>query len=78
MNPEERSKAQLKILKNLTYSHIPFMEDEYCGKDDYAYIIERLQYKFVRKGHFVMRQGEHSDDFYFIINGAANVLKWGP
>ena len=38
---------------------------------------ESLKYKFVKKGHYILRQGQHGDEVYFIVMGGANVIMWG-
>ena len=38
---------------------------------------ENLKYKFVKKGHYIMRQGQKSDYVYFIVDGSVNVIMWG-
>ena len=38
---------------------------------------ENLKYKFVKKGHYIMRQGQKSDNVYFIVKGSVNVIMWG-
>ena len=38
---------------------------------------EQLKYKFVKKGHYIMRQGQKSDYVYFIVDGGVNVIMWG-
>ena len=73
---EKRTPTMVKLLK--TYAHsLPLMEGKYCSHEDYSYVVERLQYKFVEKGHYIVRQGEKGDRCYFILSGRANVLVWG-
>ena len=53
------------------------MESRYCHNDDYTFAAEKLKYKFVPRGHYVVRQGEKEADVYFIIQGSAKVLMTG-
>ena len=53
------------------------MEPKYCSKDDYAFAAEKLKYKYVPKGHYVVRQGDQDTDVYFIIKGNARVIMKG-
>jgi hypothetical protein len=55
--PERRSPAMLKALKVYAHRSCPLMEEKYCSTEDYAFFTERLQHKFVKKGHYVIRQG---------------------
>lgn len=57
----------MKDLKQYAHYHVPLMEGPYCTNDDYQFLAERLQYKFVPKGHYAIRQGELGDACYFII-----------
>ena len=50
------------------------MENGYCSKDDYSFLAEQLKYKFVKKGHYAVRQGDKNSDVFFIIKGSANVM----
>ena len=56
---------------------MPFMQQRYCSNEDYAIMAENLKYKFVKKGHYIMRQGQKSDNVYFIVKGSVNVIMWG-
>ena len=56
---------------------MPLMEGKYCTTDDFAYVSEKLKYEFVKKGHYVIRQGEPGNKVFFILHGSANVIKWG-
>ena len=38
---------------------------------------EQLKYKFVKKGHYILRQGSPGEEVYFIVTGGANVIMWG-
>ena len=38
---------------------------------------ESLKYKFVKKGHYILRQAQHGEEVYFIYKGGANVIMWG-
>ena len=54
------------------------MEARYCSKDDFNFVAEQLKYKFVKKGHYVVRQGQSGSEVFFIIQGNADVHIWGP
>ena len=43
------------------------MEPGYCHNDDYTFISERLEYRFVPKGHYAVRQDEPANEIYFIV-----------
>ena len=58
-------------------TRMPLMESRYCSKDDYTFATEKLKYKFVPQGHYVVRQGEQDADVYFIIKGSAKVIMKG-
>ena len=75
--PEDRGRAELKGLQNYVMNRMPLMEARYCGRDDYAYASERITYRFVPQGHYIVRQGDQEADVYFIIEGNAKVLMKG-
>ena len=74
---ESRSPTEQKILTQYVRAKVPLMHGNYCSKDDYAHIAERLQYKFVPRGHYVVRQGEKGGEVYNIVMGSCKVVKWG-
>ena len=74
----ERDAKMVKELKAFAHNRMPLLENRYCTNDDYKFIAERLKYKFVKKGHYVVRQGETGSDVYFIVQGCANVITYGP
>ena len=76
-SPEARSKLEERVLKQYVQVNLPLMLQGYCSKDDYIYMAEKLQYKFVKQGHYVVRQGEKGHEVYNIISGSCNVVKWG-
>ena len=67
-----------KTLKDYVRHDVPLMESRYCNTDDYSFLIECLKYKFIKKGHYAVRQGEHASRVYFIIQGSADVKMYGP
>ena len=74
---EDRGRAELKGLQNYVANRMPLMEPRYCGRDDYLFAAERIKYKFVPQGHYIVRQGDQEADVYFIIEGNAKVLMTG-
>ena len=58
-------------------TQMPLMESKYCHKDDYAFAANKLKYKFVPKGQYVIRQNDYESDVYFIIKGNAKVVMRG-
>ena len=76
--PDLRDQEMLKELKNYVKTFVPLMENGYCSKDDYSFLVDQLKYKFVKKGHYAVRQGEVGDKIYFIIKGSADVMAYGP
>ena len=74
IEPRQRGLAQTKILKQFTHSHVPIMEPMYCTNDDYTFIQERLKYRFVKKGHFAVRQGQPGSEVFFLVQGSVDVL----
>lgn len=75
---DNRTTHHQKIVKNFAQTKIPLMEPGYCHNDDYTFISERLEYQFVPKGHYAVRQGDTANKIYFIIQGTAVVLQSGP
>ena len=63
----ERTKFMLNVLKDYVKHHVPLMEHRYCNNDDYTWLAENLQYKFIQKGHYAVRQGDHGMNVHFII-----------
>ena len=45
------------MMKNLkSYAHtLPIMETRYCSNDDFNYIVDKLKYLHVKKGHYIVR-----------------------
>lgn len=76
--PEERTSKMMKELKTFAQNQMTFMENSYCTNDDYKYAGQSLKYRFVPKGHFVIRQGEVGSEVFFIIQGTAHVVIYGP
>ena len=58
-------------------TQMPLMEQKYCHADDYVFAANKLKYKFVPRGQYVVRQGDFESDVYFIINGKAKVVMQG-
>ena len=75
--PDVRTKAQLKALKNFAMTKMPLMESKYCHLDDYIFAANKLKYKFVPKGQYIVRQGDYEAEVYFIIDGKAKVVMKG-
>eukprot|EP01084_Bolivina_argentea_P139606 245583_1 len=48
--------------------------DQYIAKDTFRNFIRETKYKFVNKNDFIFKKNESGDEFYFILNGEAEIF----